>query len=218
MKGTRSLFRLVSLALSYMAVATGCGGSGESGDVMPELAGKWYDKNYALAFEITQSGEGYIAAKKLHCTVTLSGNFVYFRYDGYVMGSFYHSIDKNGELTMTLGLGDFKDIQSASPFVKSDATPQGGNVPVELIGKWYAVTTPPSTPNFEITAAGMTAISGAAAHYSVHVSGNNVSVLEGSVLKGTFTYVIRYGEMTVRNGTALCEGLSVLSPFAKKNN
>ncbi|MDR1074480.1 MAG: hypothetical protein LBL45_12570 [Treponema sp.] len=216
MKGTRNLFRFVSLAPSYMAIATGCAGAGENGDVMPELAGKWYDKNYELAFEITQAGEGYIAAKKLHCTVTLSGKFVYFRYDGYVMGSFYQSINKNGELTMTLGLGDFKDIQSASPFVKSDAVPQG--VPVELIGNWYAIANPPSTPNFEITAAGMTAISGAAAHYSVHVSGNNVSVLEGSVLKGTFTYLIRYGEMTVTNGTALCEGISVLSPFAKKNS
>jgi hypothetical protein len=200
-----------------MAVAAGCGGIEASGKVTAELAGKWYDKNYELAFEITQTGEGYIAAKKLHCTVTLSGNFVYFRYNGYVMGSFYHSIDKNGELTMTLGLGDFKDIQSSSPFIKSDAIPQGV-VPIELIGKWYAITNPPSTPNFEITAAGMITISGAASAYSVNVSGNNVSVLDDSVLKGTFAYLIRYGEMTVTNGTALCEGLSVLSPFVKKNS
>ncbi|MDR1302649.1 MAG: hypothetical protein LBK43_09310, partial [Treponema sp.] len=134
---------------------------------------------------------------------------------GKVMGSFYYSINKNGELTMTLGTEDFKDIESASPFIKSDATLQG--VPVELIGSWYAIANPSSTPNFEITAVGTIAISGTAAAYKVHVSGNSVFVLEGSVLKGTFRYVIRYGEMTVMNGTDLCEGLSVLSPFAKKN-
>jgi hypothetical protein len=126
MKRTRRLFRLgvIFLALSYMAAAAGCGNIGESGDVTAELAGKWYDKNYELAFEITQTGEGYISAKKLHCTVTLSGKFVYFRYNGTIMGSFYYSINKNGELTMTLGTGDFKDIQAASPIVTFGSSPR----------------------------------------------------------------------------------------------
>jgi hypothetical protein len=119
---------------------------------------------------------------------------------------------------MTLGTGDFKDIQSASPFIKSGAVPQGGSVPVELIGNWYAIANPPSTPNFKITAAGMITISGTTTAYSVNVSGNNVSVLDGSILKGTFRYLIQYGEMIVTYGKDLCEGLSILSPFSKKNS
>jgi hypothetical protein len=209
---------VVSLALSYIVVAAGCGNLEESDEITAELAGKWYDKNYELAFEITQTGEGYIAAKKLHCAVTLAGNFIYFRYDGKVIGSFYHSIDKRGELTMTLGAGDFKDIQAVSPFIKSDAKPQGGSVSAELVGKWYAVTNQSPMLNFEITTVGMITISGAPTQYNVIVSGNRVFVLEGSVLKGIFEYLIRYGEMTVTNGTDLCEGLSVLSPFLKKNS
>jgi hypothetical protein len=219
MKRTRSLFWLgiVSLGFSYI-VAAGCSGIAESGDITTELIGKWYDKNYELAFEITQAGEGYIAARKLYCTVTLAGNFVYFRYDGTLIGSFYYSTTKNGELYMELGSGTFKDIQSASPFIKSNAIPQGGRVPAELIGSWYAVTNPLSTSNFEITAAGMITISGMSTAYSVYVSGNTISVLESSILKGTFRYLIRYDEMIVTNGTDLCEGLLVLSPFVKNNS
>jgi hypothetical protein len=203
------------------AVSGGGDGTGVSGGDSPaELVGSWYNTGHELVFEITQAGEGYIAGTKTHCTVTVSGRYVYFRQDTDTKGSFRYSINSGGALVMTSGLSAFSGAQSGSPFIRSGAIPAGATVPVELIGKWYnAANPPPSTLRFEITPAGTVSIPGAEeAAYSVMVSGNTVSVLNGSVLKGGFRYSIRYGEMFVTSGTGVCEGLSLLSPFIKRNS
>lgn len=206
--------------LSVMLAITACGDVTENDeDALYELTGKWYGTDYTLAFEITQDGEGYIAASKTEYAVSVSGGgFVRFRNSGgTVVGSFNYSI-KNGQLTMTLGSGDFKGLEAVSPFVKAGTIPPGGGVPVELIGTWYAKTNPPASPNFEIYASGAMTISGSATSYTAIVQGNKVSVLEDSVLQGEFQYSFVYGgEMIVTNGTDICAGLAVLSPFVKKN-
>jgi hypothetical protein len=206
------------LALLCMAVLAGCGDLVElsNDDALYELAGRWYDSRYDFAFEITQLGEGYIAQNKTQCDVSVSGRSVYFRDShGKLMGSFSYSI-KNGELTMTLGRGDFSGIQPTSPFVKSGTIPSGGTIPVELIGRWYTTKSNlPSSPNFEITKQGMMTISGSAAPYTAILSGNSIAVLDGLVLKGTFQYSLTYSEMIVTNGTDICAGLAILSPFVK---
>jgi hypothetical protein len=211
---------ITALALSCMAVLGACNGimDGSNDDALYELAGKWYDSRYDFAFEITEAGEGYIAQNKTQCAVSVSGSFVYFRDShGNSMGSFSYSI-KNGELTMILGMGDFRSIESLSPFVKSGTIPSGGTVPVEFIGKWYAAANPPSAPSFEITKQGLMTLSGSATPYTVRLSGNTVALLDGSMLKGTFQYTFMYGEMIVTNGTEDCAGLPYLSPFIKKNS
>ncbi|MDR3343071.1 MAG: hypothetical protein LBT14_09870 [Treponema sp.] len=38
------------------------------------------------------------------------------------------------------GPGDFSDMPSSSPFIKSGTIPSDGTVPVEFIGKWYATS------------------------------------------------------------------------------
>jgi hypothetical protein len=212
---------ITALALLYMAVLAGCGEftGTSSDDALYELTGRWYDSRYDFAFEITQLGEGYIAQSKTQCDVSILGRFVYFRDSrGNLMGSFNYSL-KNGELTMTLGRGDFSDMQSESPFVKSGTIPSGGIVPVELIGRWYAKSNPPPSPNFVITKGGMMTISGSAAQYTINVQGNNIYVFDGSILKGTFQPSFMYdgydGEMIVTNGMDLCAGLAILSPFVK---
>ncbi|MDR1107901.1 MAG: hypothetical protein LBL19_02580 [Spirochaetaceae bacterium] len=206
-----------ALALAAVFILAGCGGfvAANNDDALYELAGRWYDCRYDFAFEITQSGEGYIAQSKTQCVVSVLGSFVDFRDSrDRSMGSFNYSL-KNGALTMTLGKGDFSSMQSSSPFSKSGSIPSGGMVPVEFIGQWYAKTSPPSSPNFEITAAGGMTISGSTAYYTAIVSGNKISVLDGSVLKGEFLYSFMYGELIITNGTDLCAGLAVLSPFIK---
>jgi hypothetical protein len=216
-KGT-VLLGIAALAL----VLTGCGSimNDSDNDALYELDGSWYDNRYDFAFEITQSGEGYIAGSKTQCAVSSSGSFVYFRDShGNLMGSFNYSI-KNGELTMTLGRGDFSGIQSSSPFIKSGGTPSGGAIPVEFIGKWYTENNPPPSPSFEITKSGImkTTVSGSAAQYTAIVAGNKIAVLDGVVLQGEFQYSFMYGKMFITNGTDLCAGLQYLSPFVKKNS
>jgi hypothetical protein len=220
MKKKRFVAGMLALALSAMLLAlTVCDGNidNNNDDALYELAGRWYNNLYDFAFEITQAGEGYIAESRTQCAVSVSGSFVYFR-DSHstVMGSFSYSV-KNGELTMTLGRGDFSDMPSSSPFIKSGAIPSGGAVPVEFIGKWYAKSNPPTSSNFEITKYGIMTISGSSAHYTAIVQGNKIAVLESSILKGEFQYSFIYGEMIVTNATEICEGLSVLSPFVKRN-
>jgi hypothetical protein len=214
----KTVFRLVvAAALAASAALAGCGGVmvGSDDDALYELAGRWYDSGCYFAFEITQDGEGYIAASKTPCAVSVFGGSVYFKDGrGRELGSFTCSI-KNGQLTMTTGTGDFKNMPSSSPFVKSGTIPSGGTIPVELIGRWYAKSIPPAAPNFEITASGAMTISGSAARYTAIVAGNRISVLEGSVLRGEFQYYFMYGEMIVTNGTDICAGLAVLSPFIK---
>jgi hypothetical protein len=68
--------------------------------------------------------------------------------------------------------------------------------------------------SYSIKNGGMT-ISGEAARYTAVVTGNKISVLEGSILRGAFQYSFMYGEMIVTNGTDVCAGLAVLSPFVK---
>jgi hypothetical protein len=216
----KNSFFPISILWTALVLFVSCGGititDGNNDDALYELAGRWYNNIYDFAFEITQSGEGYIAESKTQCTVSVSGSFVYFRDSrDYVMGSFHYSL-KNGELIMTLGTGDFKDMPSASPFIKSGSAPSGGAVPVAFIGPWYAKEPRPQTPNFEIAKSGVMTISGSPTQYTAIVSGNKVSVLERSILKGTFQYSFMYGEMIVTNGTGDCEGLAVLSPFVKK--
>jgi hypothetical protein len=209
-----------SFTLSAMLILTGCGSITDSGDdPLYELAGKWYDNRYDLAFEITQAGEGYIAKSKTQCAVSVSGSFVYFRDShDYPIGSFSYSIT-NGELTMTHGMGDFSGILSSSPFVKSDSIPPGGVIPVEFIGKWYAKVNPPASPSFEITKSGVITISSSAPQqYRAILLGNKIAVLEGSVLRGEFQYSFMYGEMITTYGTDLCAGFYYLSPFVKKNS
>jgi hypothetical protein len=224
MKPAEILFRVALrraagvLALSFMAALTGCGGpmDGNDADALYELTGRWHDNRYDFAFEITQEGEGYIAKTKTQYTVSVSRGFVRFRdRNDYVIGSFYYSI-KIDELSITLGTGDFRNMESLSPFIKSGSKPSGGAVPVEFIGKWQAKTNPPSTPNFEITKSGSISISGSAASYTARISGNTVAVLEGSILKGTFQYAFTDDEMIVTKGTDMCAGLEFYSPFVKK--
>jgi hypothetical protein len=215
----KNCFFGISLLVFFLVLA-GCGGipDGNNDDALYELAGRWYNNRYDFAFEITREGEGYIAESRTQCAVSVSGSFVYFRDShGYSTGSFSYSI-KNGELTMTLGMGDFNGIQSSSPFIKSGSAPSGGVIPVEFIGKWYATANPPSSPDFEITAAGAMTVSGSAAQYRAIVSGNKIAVLAGSELKGEFRYSFMYGEMIVTGGTDLCAGFQYLSPFVKKNS
>jgi hypothetical protein len=207
-------------AMLVLALA-GCDGNidNNNDDALYELAGRWYNNLYDFAFEITEAGEGYIAESRTQCAVSVSGSFVYFR-DSHnnVMGSFSYSV-KNGELTMMLGKGDFSDMPSSSPFIKSGATPSGGVVPVEFIGKWYAVSNLTASPNFEITKSGIMTISGSSAQYTVRVQGNKITVLDSSMFKGDFQYSFVYGEtMIVTNGTEDCAGLAVLSPFVKTND
>ena len=207
---------IASLAL----VLAGCGGvgPGNNDDALYELAGRWYNNLYDFAFEITQAGEGYIAESRTQCTVSVSRRFEYFRDShGTVLGSFLYSV-KNGALTMSLGMGDFRDMSSLSPFIKSGSIPSGGVVPVEFIGTWYAKSTLPAAPSFEITKSGFMTISGSPTQYTAIISGDNIAVLEGSILKGVFRYFFMYGEMTITNGTDMCSGLVYLSPFVKKNN
>jgi hypothetical protein len=217
---TKTVFRLVvAAALAASAALAGCGGvmAGSDDDALYELAGAWYDSRCFFAFEITQDGDGYIAASKTQCAVSVSGGSVYFKDGrGREVGSFSYTI-KTGQLTMTTGTGDFRNMPSSSPFVKSGTIPSGGAVPVELIGRWYAKSNSPAAPNFEIAASGAMTISGSMASYTAIVTGNNkVSVLEGSVLQGEFQYYFMYGEIIVTNGTDICKGLAVLSPFVKK--
>jgi hypothetical protein len=221
MKQIATVRCLLALAIPLAGIAAGCGGIPDvsSEDALYELAGRWYNSRCDFAFEITQAGEGYIAQNKTQYAVSVSRRYVYFRDShNYLTGSFRYSV-KKGELTATLGTGDFEDIQSSSPLIKSGAIPSGGIVPVELIGKWYAKTNPPPVPNFEITASSemKTTISGSAVQYTVVVSENTISVLDGIELKGAFQYSIMYDEMIVTNGTDLCAGLKALSPFIKKN-
>jgi hypothetical protein len=209
---------ILALALSYIAVLAGCGGVINNDDALYELAGRWYGNNYDFAFEITQAGEGYIAESKTQCAVSVSGSFVSFRDSrDYLLGSFSYFI-KNGELTMTYGRGDFNNMESLSPFIKFGAIPSGGKVPVELIGAWYSESHSTSVPNFEIAASGIMTISGTAAQYTAIVQGNTISVLDSSVLRGTFRYTFIYEAMIISNGTDICEGLVILSPFVKKNS
>jgi hypothetical protein len=215
----KSLFAgVLALALAAL-VLSGCDGNIDNNDdAMYELAGRWYNNLYDFAFEITEAGDGYIAESRTQCTVSVSGSFVYFR-DSHsnLMGSFSYSI-KNGELTMTLGREDFSDMPASSPFIKSGTIPSGGVVPVEFIGKWYAASNPPPSPNFEIKKSGAMTISGSPTQYTAIVQGNKIAVLESSILKGDFQYSFIYGEtMIVTNGTEDCAGLEVLSPFVKIN-
>jgi hypothetical protein len=214
-----------ALFLEIAAVAlvlAGCGdvGPGNNDDALSELAGKWHNNLYEYAFEITEEGDGYVAKSRTHCTVSVSGPFVYFRdtHDNSI-GSFHYSI-KNGELTMTLGIGDFRDMSSLSPFIQSGNAPSGGVVPVEFIGKWYAKSASQEAPSFEITKYGLMTISGSPTQYTAFIpkNTNTIAVLEGSVLKGEFRYFFSYGEMSVTRGTDICSGLVYLSPFVKKNN
>jgi hypothetical protein len=210
--------RVVILVFSLMAVLAGCGGIMEEEDAPSELIGSWYDKNYKFAFEIDRTGEGYIASSETHCTVSVSGKTVYFRYRGdNEAGTFRYTLNYD-ELTITAGTGDFSGMSSASPFIKSGTIPfpYYGKVPVELIGTWYAKNNAPLSPRFRITESGTMTISGSPeSQYTAILQGTKVNVLDGSVLKGTFQYVFSYGEMRVINGTDICEGLAVLSPFVK---
>jgi hypothetical protein len=186
-------------------------------DALYELTGKWYNNLYDFVFEITPEGEAYIAESKTQCTVSVSGRFVYFLDShGNIIGSFSYSI-KNGELTMKLGMGDFINMSSASPFIKSGVIPSGGSVPVEFIGVWRAKNRLPPSSGFEIAKSGEMIISGSTAQYTAVVQGNRVFVLDGSILRGEFQYSFIYGEMFVTNGTDICTGLAVLSPFVKKS-
>jgi hypothetical protein len=209
-----------TLAALLLSVFSGCGGIWEDNneDALYELAGRWYDNSYDFAFEITPTGEGYIAKSKTHCNVSVLGSFVSFKDSRGLIGSFNYSI-KKGELTMTLGAGDFSGVLPSSPFVKSGTIPSDGAVPVEFIGKWYAQSNTSPSPNFEITKSGaMTILGSPTPSYTANISGNTVSVLEGSMRKGTFQYSFIYGEMSITNGTDDCAGLAVLSPFVKKNS
>jgi hypothetical protein len=213
----------MALALSAL-VLPGCetdtdDDNSNNDDALYELAGRWYNKLYDFAFEITQAGEGYIAESRTQCAVSVSGSSVYFR-DSHstVMGSFRYSI-KNGELTMTRGTGDFSGMPASSPFIKSGTIPSGGAVPVEFIDKWYAASNPPPSPNFEITKSGIMTVSGSPTHYTARVQGNKITVLDNSMFKGDFQYSFVYGEtMIVTNGTEDCAGLAALSPFVKINS
>jgi hypothetical protein len=208
---------VVSLAFSFMTVLAGCGEPPDTFDSV-ELIGKWYDRNYELAFEITEAGEGYIAYNKLYCTVTSEKTLVYVKDSrGSFLGSFRYSI-KNGVLAIMNGTGIFDDIHSKSPFIKSGAIPSGGSVPVELIGKWYTKDNPAVSPSFEITELGIMTISGSAEQYMARVLGNIVFVWKGSLLQGDFQYYFTHDEMHVINGEKICVGWESLSPFVKKNN
>jgi hypothetical protein len=207
-----------ALVLAAVFVLAGCGEFviGSNIAALDELTGRWYDRDYDFAFEITPAGEGYIASTKTQCDVSVLGSLVYFKDSrGNPLGSFSYSL-KNGPLTMTSGTGDFRGIRSSSPFVKAGTVPSGAEVPLEFIGRWYSTTTSSSSSHFEITPAGGMIIPGFATPYTVRVQGNHVSVLDGIVLQGEFQCSFRYyGEMIVTNGTDLCAGLAILSPFVK---
>jgi hypothetical protein len=211
-------------ALVCVLVMAGCNGIivNSNDDALYELAGEWYNNGNVFAFEITQDGKGYIAKSKTHCTVSVLGNIVDFRDSSRnsLMGSFHYSI-KNGVLTMTRGAGDFSGITDASSFIKSGTILSGGSVPVQFIGKWYTTSPPPSSPSFEITTSGIIISISESPYtttppYTTKISGNTVSVLDSSTLKGTFRYILRYDEMIITDGTDICAGLAVLSPFVKK--
>jgi hypothetical protein len=214
------LCRVVFLALLLMTVLTGCGGTMEEEDAPFELIGSWYSNDYKFAFEINRTGEGYIASSKTYCAVSVSGKTVYFRYRGDdVAGTFHYTLNNsdNGELTITAGTGDFSGMSSASPFIKSGTIPSGGSVPVELIGTWYAKDYSPSSPRFRITKPNTITISGSPeSQYTTIVQGYTVSVWSGGTQQGIFQYVFRYGEMSVINGTGICQGWESLSPLVKK--
>jgi hypothetical protein len=223
MAKTKKLFwgGLAALAAACMVIPAGCGDGimdDGSDDVLYKLAGSWYDSRYDFAFRITQAGEGYIAQSKTQCAVSATGSFVYFRDSrGALMGSFSYSI-RNGELTGTLGRGDFSGIQSSSPFIKSGTVPSGGTIPVEYVGKWYAETNPAPSPAFEITKQGLMTISGSAAQYTAVIGKYENAVLKRSILKGTFrSSFLDDGRMIITNGTDLCAGLAFLSRFVKTN-
>jgi hypothetical protein len=209
---------VVFLVFSLMTVLGGCGGIMEEEDAPSELIGSWYGNDYKFAFEIDRTGEGYIAASKTHCTVSVSVKTVYFRdYHDNVVGTFRYTLN-NDELTITAKTGDFNDMSSASPFIKSGTIPfpYYGNVPVELIGTWYAKNNAPLSPRFRITECTMTIFGSPESQYTTIVQGYTVSVWSGGTQQGTFQYVFIYGEMVVTNGTDICKGWESLSPLVKK--
>ncbi|MDR0563261.1 MAG: hypothetical protein LBG73_11325 [Spirochaetaceae bacterium] len=223
MKLNFSVTRFLSALI--LALASGCVPIEETTDIPAELAGKWYDKDYFFTFEITEDGEGYIAEKRLHYAVTIAGSHVRFKDEetSSEKGSFYYSID-GGKMIMKTASGVFDALEAGSPFMKSNSSPQDHGPPVEFIGNWYSINHPSTTPNFTITADKKITISGYEAPYNVVISENILSVFTGnSNLEGTFHYLIRYNEsikydeMSVSGGTDICTGLSLLSPFAKKN-
>ncbi|MDR0554521.1 MAG: hypothetical protein LBG76_06975 [Treponema sp.] len=198
------------------ALGAGCTGIENDPDALYKLAGGWYDSRYHFSFEITEEGQGYIAGSTTQYKVLVSSNYVSFR-DSHdtVIGSFHYEL-KKGELTMTSGSWDFKDMKDASPFIKRGAIPSGAKVPVELIGTWNRVKSPDYTA-FTITPSGIITISGMIEDYMMEVEGNVVSVLLEAVFQGKFTYIVEEdGKIAVRNGTELCRGLDILSPFFKK--
>ncbi|MDR0567700.1 MAG: hypothetical protein LBG87_00640 [Spirochaetaceae bacterium] len=205
------------LAVLILALASGCVMVEESGELPAELLGKWYDNEYLFAFEIKEDGEGYIAEKKQYYSVTIAGRHVRFkdRDTGDTKGSFYYAI-AGGELTLSTGTSFFNGMEEKSPFMKSGSSPQTNGPPVEFIGNWYRVTPPPAEPNFTITPDGTITISGDPEEYQASILGNTVSVLHGSILRGKFSYYFEHEKMFVTEGSDLCAGLLVLSPFAKK--
>jgi hypothetical protein len=51
-------------ALVLSAYETNTDDNSNNDDAMYELAGRWYNNFYDLAFEITQAGDGYIAESR----------------------------------------------------------------------------------------------------------------------------------------------------------
>jgi hypothetical protein len=214
----------LALALLIAGITAGCNveEAVTSPDALNRLAGSWYDSGCNFAFEITAEGEGYVAGKTTQYTVSVSdGNRVSFQ-GGYPTGSFRYSI-KNGELTMTPGIGLFADKWETingktSPFIKSGTIPSGGKVPVELIGDWYEKSDLLGPLKFEITKSGGMTIPGPEAEYTVKVSGNTITVWSGSFSKGTFKYSFVHDEMSITYGTEICVNWEDFSPLVKNNS
>jgi hypothetical protein len=216
MKLNFSVTRFLSALI--LALASGCVPIEETTDIPAELAGKWYDKDYFFTFEITEDGEGYIAEKRLHYAVTIAGSHVRFKDEetSSEKGSFYYSID-GGKMIMKTASGVFDALEAGSPFMKSNSSPQDHGSPVEFIGNWYRADYPSSPLYFTITAEGKITISGDSDVYDLIISGNTAFVYKGGISKGSFQYYFNYDRLFVSGGTDICTGLSLLSPFAKKN-